>query len=94
MRRLEHAGFHFLHAKGSHHFFYNSTTGRTTSVPLHGGKDIGRDLSQRPLARGGKFSYSAAYEDGDAPDLFSSGKGYLRVRTDIRRWLDERKTVG
>lgn len=43
MRKLQRGGFLFTHAKGSHHFFHNIIKNRTTSVPLHGGNDIGID---------------------------------------------------
>lgn len=44
IRKLQRGGFSFIHTKGSHYFFHNTTTNRTTSVPLHGGNDIGRNL--------------------------------------------------
>jgi predicted RNA binding protein YcfA (HicA-like mRNA interferase family) len=37
---LEQNGFVFLRAKGSHQIFYNAETGKTTIVPIHGGKDM------------------------------------------------------
>jgi predicted RNA binding protein YcfA (HicA-like mRNA interferase family) len=53
MRKLKRGGFEFVHAKGSHHFFYNPTTNRTTSVPLHAGKDIGRSLLRKIIKQTG-----------------------------------------
>lgn len=53
MRRLERAGFRFKYAKGSHHYFHNQFTGRLTSVPVHGGKDIGRGLLRDILKQAG-----------------------------------------
>lgn len=53
MRKLLRAGFRFVYAKGSHHFFHNAFTGRTTSVPLHGGKDIGRNLLIKIIKQAG-----------------------------------------
>lgn len=53
MRKLKRGGFEFLHAKGSHHFFHNLATNRTTSVPLHGGKDIGRNLLGKIIKQAG-----------------------------------------
>ena len=37
---LERNGFVFQRAKGSHQIFYNAKTGKTTIVPVHGGKDM------------------------------------------------------
>ena len=53
MRKLRRGGFLFTHAKGSHHFFYNIITNRTTSVPLHGGNDIGRNLLSKIIKQAG-----------------------------------------
>jgi predicted RNA binding protein YcfA (HicA-like mRNA interferase family) len=33
-------GFVLLHSKGSHHFFFNRESGRSTVVPIHGGEDL------------------------------------------------------
>jgi predicted RNA binding protein YcfA (HicA-like mRNA interferase family) len=46
---LETNGFVCIRIKGSHHFFLHSD-GRTTSVPLHGNRDIGIGLL-RPILR-------------------------------------------
>ena len=53
MRKLQRGGFSFTHAKGSHHFFHNIITNRTTSVPLHGGNDIGRGLLRKIIKQSG-----------------------------------------
>jgi predicted RNA binding protein YcfA (HicA-like mRNA interferase family) len=53
MRKLRRGGFLFTHAKGSHHFFHNLITNRTTSVPLHTGKDIGRNLLSKIVKQTG-----------------------------------------
>ena len=53
MRKLKRGGFTFTNAKGSHHFFHNIRTNRTTSVPLHGGKDIGRNLLRKIIKQAG-----------------------------------------
>ena len=37
---LEHNGFVFLRAKGSHNLFINEKTGKMVIVPVHGGKDM------------------------------------------------------
>ncbi len=37
---LKSKGFIFRRSKGSHHIYYNSTTNKTISVPLHGNKDL------------------------------------------------------
>ncbi len=44
IKKLLKAGFRFLYARGSHYIFRNEVTSRMTSVPMHGGKDIGRTL--------------------------------------------------
>ena len=53
MRKLQRGGFSFTNTKGSHHFFHNIATNRTTSVPLHGGKDIGRNLLGKIIKQAG-----------------------------------------
>ena len=53
MRKLKRAGFSFTHAKGSHQFFHNLDTNRSTSVPLHGGNDIGRNLLSKIIKQAG-----------------------------------------
>jgi predicted RNA binding protein YcfA (HicA-like mRNA interferase family) len=53
MRKLEHGGFKFLYAKGSHHYFHHPVSDRITSVPLHGGKDIGRGLLRKIIKQAG-----------------------------------------
>ncbi len=37
---LQCKGFIFRRSRGSHHIYYNSTTNKTVSVPLHGNKDL------------------------------------------------------
>lgn len=53
VRKLHRAGFFFTHAKGSHQFFHNMATDCTTSVPIHGGKDIGRNLLRKIIKQAG-----------------------------------------
>jgi predicted RNA binding protein YcfA (HicA-like mRNA interferase family) len=37
---LQSKGFIFRRSRGSHHIYYNSTTNKTVSFPLHGNKDL------------------------------------------------------
>jgi predicted RNA binding protein YcfA (HicA-like mRNA interferase family) len=37
---LEQHGFVFSRARGSHQIFYNSSSGKTIVVPVHGNKDL------------------------------------------------------
>jgi predicted RNA binding protein YcfA (HicA-like mRNA interferase family) len=53
MQKLIRAGFRFLYAKGSHYFFRHPLTKKTTAIPLHGGKDIGRGLLKKILNQAG-----------------------------------------
>lgn len=53
MRKLVQAGFRFIYAKGSHYFFHNPVSNRMTSVPMHGGKNIGRGLLKKILKQAG-----------------------------------------
>jgi len=51
--KLIRAGFVHITTKGSHYIFRHPLTGRTTSVPSHGGKDIGRNLLTKILKQAG-----------------------------------------
>lgn len=42
-------GFECVRIKGSHHFFLNQADQRTTSIPLHGRRDIGVGLLRKVL---------------------------------------------
>lgn len=53
IQKLLRGGFRFLYAKGSHYFFQHPITKRMTSVPMHGGKDIGRNLLGKILKQAG-----------------------------------------
>ena len=53
IQKLICGGFRFLYAKGSHYFFQHPITKRMTSVPMHGGKDIGRNLLTKILKQAG-----------------------------------------
>ncbi|MEK7669173.1 MAG: type II toxin-antitoxin system HicA family toxin [Patescibacteria group bacterium] len=44
IKLLEREGFVCIKTKGSHYFFLNHINKRTTTVPLHGNKDIGVGL--------------------------------------------------
>lgn len=44
IRLLEREGFECIRTKGSHQYFLNKADGRTTVIPLHGNRDIGRGL--------------------------------------------------
>ena len=33
-------GFQNIRSKGSHHFFLNSKTGETTTIPIHGNENL------------------------------------------------------
>lgn len=51
--KLIRAGFVHITTKASHYIFRHPITGRTTSVPSHGGKDIGRNLLSKILKEAG-----------------------------------------
>lgn len=53
IQKLIRAGFRFVYAKGSHYFFRHPITNRTTSIPVHGGKDIGRNLLSKIIKQAG-----------------------------------------
>lgn len=44
IRVLKALGFEFVRQRGSHAFYQNPNTSRTTLVPIHGGEDIDRGL--------------------------------------------------
>lgn len=51
--KLLRAGFIHITTKGSHYIFRHPITGRSTSVPFHGGKNIGRGLLTKILKQAG-----------------------------------------
>lgn len=53
IKKLIRAGFRFVYAKGSHYFFQNFVTKRITSIPTHGGKNIGRGLLSKIIKQAG-----------------------------------------
>lgn len=40
VKMLQHFGFQEIRVKGSHHFFFNSITKKTATVPIHGKEDL------------------------------------------------------
>jgi len=40
IKLLQHHGFVFKRAKGSHQIYHNQDSNKTIIVPLHGGKDL------------------------------------------------------
>ncbi|MDP3900021.1 MAG: type II toxin-antitoxin system HicA family toxin [bacterium] len=46
---LKHLGFVLLRSKGSHHFFINHESKRTTTVPVHDNEDLGIGLLKEIL---------------------------------------------
>lgn len=53
MRKLMRAGFRHIYTKGSHYFFQHPVARRITSVPLHGGQNIGRGLLSKIVKQAG-----------------------------------------
>lgn len=41
MKILRVLGFELVRIKGSHHFFFNSVTKKTTTIPVHANEDLG-----------------------------------------------------
>jgi predicted RNA binding protein YcfA (HicA-like mRNA interferase family) len=42
-------GFILLRSKGSHNFFFNRESGRSTVVPIHGGEDLSTGILKEIL---------------------------------------------
>ncbi len=42
-------GFQNIRSKGSHHFFLNSKTGDTTTIPIHGNENLSVGLIKEIL---------------------------------------------
>lgn len=53
IHKLIRAGFKFIYARGSHYYFQHPITKRITSVPFHGGKNIGRGLLGKIIKQAG-----------------------------------------
>lgn len=49
VRVLKVLGFEYVRQRGSHAFYLNGETGRSTVVPIHGGEDIDRSLMRAIL---------------------------------------------
>lgn len=52
IKLLEDNGFRQIRSNGSHHFFRNEESGRTTTVPKHA-KDLKKGLEQKILKDAG-----------------------------------------
>ncbi|HEY4517162.1 MAG TPA: type II toxin-antitoxin system HicA family toxin [Candidatus Paceibacterota bacterium] len=53
IRKLIRAGFRYAKSHGSHQYYFHPITKRMTSVPIHGGNTIGRNLLQQILKQAG-----------------------------------------
>jgi len=53
IRKLIRAGFQYAKSHGSHQYYIHTITKRMTSVPVHGGNTIGRDLLHKILKQAG-----------------------------------------
>lgn len=49
MKILYNLGFQNIRTKGSHHFFYNKSTGTTTTIPVHGNEYLGAGILKEIL---------------------------------------------
>ncbi|MFH1413145.1 MAG: type II toxin-antitoxin system HicA family toxin [bacterium] len=41
--------FELIRTKGSHHFFFNKKTQKTTTIPIHGNEDLGTGILKEIL---------------------------------------------
>ena len=53
IQKLMRAGFKLVYIKGSHYFFRHPISNRITTVPFHGGKNIGRGLLNKIIKQTG-----------------------------------------
>jgi mRNA interferase HicA len=53
MQKLLRAGFTYVGTRGSHYYFKHYLKGLITSVPKHGGKDVGRGLLTQIIKQAG-----------------------------------------
>ena len=51
--KLLRAGFRYVYTKGSHYYYRHPISGRTTTIPSHGGQDIGRGLLNKIIKQAG-----------------------------------------
>lgn len=42
-------GFYNMRTRGSHHFFFNPATKKTTTIPIHGNENLGTGLLKEIL---------------------------------------------
>lgn len=53
IRKLIRAGFQYAKSHGSHQHYFHPITKRITSVPIHGGNTIGRNLLGQIIKQAG-----------------------------------------
>ena len=53
LRKLLRAGFKVFYTKGSHYILKHSITNKITQVPLHGSRDIDRNLLSKIIKQAG-----------------------------------------
>lgn len=53
IRKLLRAGFQYANSHGSHQHYIHPITKRMTSVPVHGGNTIGRNLLKKIIGQAG-----------------------------------------
>jgi len=53
IRKLIRAGFRYTKSHGSHQYYFNPITKHLTSIPLHGGNTIGRNLLKKIIDQAG-----------------------------------------
>lgn len=53
IQKLLRAGFWHIYTKGSHYYFEHYSSKRITSVPVRGGKNIGRGLLSKIIKQAG-----------------------------------------
>lgn len=53
IRKLIRAGFQYAKSHGNHQYYFHPITKRITSVPVHGGNTIGRNLLSKIVKQAG-----------------------------------------
>lgn len=53
IRKLLRAGFQYAKSHGSHQYYIHPVTKRMTSIPVHGGNTIGRNLLRKIIDQAG-----------------------------------------